>query len=88
MSCIDEEICNTVIEKITEGHMHLSKRAKKFIINNLDEDDIINYQQVIIYYQHIIKERFYMEPEDELDYDIIEFMKIFIDCYLEHIDDI
>jgi regulator of sigma D len=88
MSRIDEEVCNAVIEKVSEGHMHLSDRARKFIINELDEDDIIDYQQAITYYQHIIKDRFYMELEDEQDFSIIEIMKVLINCYLEHIDDI
>ena len=88
MSLIDEEICNAVIDKVSEGHMALSERARKFIIKELEEDDIIDYQQTITYYQHIIKDRFYMEPEDEADYNIIDIMKVLIDCFLDHIDDI
>lgn len=83
---MNERICNAIIDKITEAHNDLSDEAKRFIINELDEDDIIDYLQAIQYYQHIIKDRLYMKSDDEGDYSIIEIMKALINCFLEHID--
>ena len=83
---MNERICNAIIDKITEAHNDLSDEAKRFIINELDEDDIVDYLQAIKYYQHMIKDRLYIEPNDESDYSIIEIMKALINCFLEHID--
>ena len=83
---MNERICNAVIDKLSECHMTLSDEAKRFIINELDEDDIVDYLQAIKYYQHMIKDRLYIEPNDESDYSIIEIMKALINCFLEHID--
>ena len=78
---MNERICNAIIDKITEAHNDLSDEAKRFIINELDEDDIIDYLQAIQYYQHIIKDRY--DPDAESDYSIIEIMKALINCFLD-----
>lgn len=83
---MNERICNAVIDKITEAHNDLSDEAKRFIINELDEDDIIDYLQAIQYYQHMIKDKY--DPDAEGDYSIIEIIKALINCFLEHIDDL
>lgn len=89
MSRIDKQICDEVLDKVTEGHNALSDEAKAFLAEALDEDDIIDYLQAILYYQEIIKARFYMEGDaDERDYALIEIMKTLINCFLDHVDDI
>jgi hypothetical protein len=88
MSQADKELCDVVLDKLSEAYKLLSPQAKQFIESELHEDDIIDLQQAILYYQEIIKDRFYSEDPDEEDYRLIDWMKIFIDCFLDHVDDI
>lgn len=88
MSQADKELCDVVLEKLSEAYKLLSPQAKKFIESELHEDDIIDLQHAVMYYQEIIKDRFYSEDADEDDYELIEWIKLFINSFLDHVDDI
>jgi hypothetical protein len=79
----DTKLYNAITDKITEVYMILSDEAKNFVSSELLEDDIIDFREAISYYQLIIKNRLYMNPADEDDDQLIETMKILIQCYLD-----
>jgi hypothetical protein len=79
----DIKLYEAITDKITEVYMILSDEAKNFVSSELLEDDIIDFREAISYYQLIIKNRLYMNPADEDDDQLIETMKILIQCYLD-----
>lgn len=87
MSHINNKVCNTILDKVTEGYNALSDEAKEFLAGAIEEDDIIDYLRAMLYYQRVIKDRFFIEDADETDNAIIEIMKALIKCFLEHVDE-
>lgn len=79
----DTKLYEAITDKITEVYMILSDEAKNFVSSELLEDDIIDFREAISYYQLIIKNRLYMNPADEDDDQLIETIKILIQCYLD-----
>jgi hypothetical protein len=69
---LDEKLCDVLVNKITEVHNALSSEARKHIST---KHEIENYQETI-------KSRFYCESYDEDDYDLLELLKVLIQCYL------
>ena len=88
MSQVDKELCDVVLEKLSEAYKLLSPQAKQFIESELHEDDIIDLQHAVMYYQEVIKDRFYSDESDEDDAKLIFWINIFIDSFLDHVDDI
>lgn len=86
MSHINNKVCDTILDKVSEGYSALSEEAKEFLAGAI-EDDIIDYLRAMLYYQRVIKERFFIEDADETDYAIIEIMKALVKCFLEHVDE-
>ena len=79
----DTKLYEAITDKITEAYMILSDEAKNFVRTELLEDDIIDFREAISYYQLIIKDRLYMNPADEDDDQLIETIKVLIQCYLD-----
>ena len=88
MSKADKELCDVVLDKISEAYKLLSEDARRFIESELHEDDILDLKHAVNYYKEIIKDRFYCEDADEDDAKLIFWINIFIDSFLDHIDDI
>ena len=70
---LDEKLCDVLVNKITEVHDALSPEARKHIST---KREIENYQETI-------KSRFFCEDSDEDDYDLLELIKVLIQCYLD-----
>lgn len=83
MDYYDTKLYEAITDKITEAYMILSDEAKNFVRTELLEDDIIDFREAISYYQLIIKDRLYMNPADEDDDQLIETIKVLIQCYLD-----
>ena len=83
MDYYDTKLYEAITDKITEAYMILSDEAKNFVSSELLEDDIIDFREAISYYQLIIKDRLYMNPADEDDDQLIETIKVLIQCYLD-----
>ena len=81
MDYIDDKAINAILDKSSELFESLSDDARKFIANNLDDDDIEDFYMLLWRYQDIIKERFYIEPEDEDDYAKLDLLKALLDVY-------
>ena len=88
MANINDKLCDAAISSIVKTHHYLSNEAKLFIKNELYEDDIIDYQEALFYYQHIIEDRFFTEPDDEQDFYLIEIIKVLINCLLDNLNNI
>ena len=69
---LDEKLCDVLVNKITEVHDALSPEARKHISTKREIEN----------YQNIIKSRFFCEDSDEDDYDLLELLKLLIQCYL------
>lgn len=79
MDEIDEKAIDVFTTKIGDTFNLLSDEAKGFIKSNLDEDDIDEFERLLGYYQFIIKDRFYIEDEDEYDYNTIRNLKFLVE---------
>jgi hypothetical protein len=79
MDEIDEKAIDVFITKIGDTFALLSDEAKTFIKSNLDEDDIDDFERLLEYYQFIIKDRFFIEDEDEYDYNTIRNLKFLVE---------
>jgi hypothetical protein len=79
MDEIDEKAIDVFITKIGDTFNLLSDEAKTFIKSNLDEDDIDDFERLLEYYQFIIKDRFFIEDEDEYDYNTIRNLKFLVE---------
>lgn len=79
MDEIDEKAIDVFITKIGDTFNLLSDEAKTFIKSNLDEDDIDDFERLLEYYQFIIKDRFYIEDDDEYDYNTIRNLKFLVE---------
>lgn len=86
MDKIDKEL-DTFIIKISDTFALLSDEAKDFIKSNLEEDDIIDFDRLLEYYQFIIKDRFYSEEDDEYDYNTIKNLKFLVELLKIYLDD-
>lgn len=87
MDYIDDKAINAILDKSAELFESLSDDARKFIIDNLDEDNLEDFYQLLCAYQDTIKERFYVEPEDEDDYAKLDLLKALLDVYTFLSDD-
>jgi hypothetical protein len=79
MDEIDEKAIDVFTTKIGDTFNLLSDEAKGFIKSNLDEDDIDDFERLLEYYQFIIKDRFFIENEDEYDYNTIKNLKFLVE---------
>ena len=79
MDEIDEKAIDVFITKIGDTFNLLSDEAKGFIKSNLDEDDIDDFERLLEYYQFIIKDRFFIEDDDEYDYNTIRNLKFLVE---------
>ena len=79
MDEIDEKAIDVFITKIGDTFNLLSDEAKTFIKSNLDEDDIDDFERLLEYYQFIIKDRFFIEDDDEYDYNTIKNLKFLVE---------
>lgn len=79
MDEIDEKAIDVFITKIGDTFNLLSDEAKIFIKSNLDEDDIDDFERLLEYYQFIIKDRFFIEDDDEYDYNTIKNLKFLVE---------
>lgn len=79
MDEIDEKAIDVFITKIGDTFVLLSDEAKTFIKSNLDEDDIDDFERLLEYYQFIIKDRFFIEDDDEYDYNTIKNLKFLVE---------
>lgn len=79
MDEIDEKAIDVFITKIDDTFNLLSDEAKTFIKSNLDEDDIDDFERLLEYYQFIIKDRFFIEDDDEYDYNTIRNLKFLVE---------
>jgi hypothetical protein len=79
MDEIDEKAIDVFITKIGDTFNLLSDEAKTFIKSNLDEDDIDDFERLLEYYQFIIKDRFFIEDDDEYDYNTIRNLKFLVE---------
>lgn len=79
MDEIDEKAIDVFITKIGDTFNLLSDEAKGFIKSNLDEDDIDDFERLLEYYQFIIKDRFFIEDDDEYDYNTIKNLKLLVE---------
>ena len=79
MDEIDEKAIDVFITKIGYTFNLLSDEAKTFIKSNLDEDDIDDFERLLEYYQFIIKDRFFIEDDDEYDYNTIRDLKFLVE---------
>lgn len=82
----DKELDNFIL-KISDTFNLLSDEAKNFIKSNLEEDDIIDFDRLLGYYQFIIKDRFYSEEDDEYDYNTIKNLKFLVELLKIYLDD-
>ena len=74
-----EKAIDVFITKIGDTFNLLSDEAKTFIKSNLDEDDIDDFERLLEYYQFIIKDRFFIEDDDEYDYNTIRNLKFLVE---------
>lgn len=79
MDEIDEKAIDVFTTKIGDTFNLLSDEAKGFIKSNLDEDDIDDFERLLEYYQFIIKDRFFIEDDDEYDYNTIRNLKFLVE---------
>lgn len=79
MDEIDENAIDVFTTKIGDTFNLLSDEAKGFIKSNLDEDDIDEFERLLEYYQFIIKDRFFIEDDDEYDYNTIKNLKFLVE---------
>lgn len=87
MDKIEDKELDTFIIKISDTFALLSDEAKDFIKSNLEEDDIIDFDRLLEYYQFIIKDRFYSEEDDEYDYNTIKNLKFLVELLKIYLDD-
>lgn len=74
---------NALIETIGEDFAFLSDNAKNFIRNNLDEDDVIDFERLIQYYQQLVKDT---EQYDEFDNELLEKLKNSVKLLRHYLD--
>lgn len=86
MDEIDQRTMDVFITKIGELFALLSEEAQGFIKYNLEEDDIRDFERLLDYYQFIIRERFYIEDEDESDYERIKSIKLLVELLRIYLD--
>jgi hypothetical protein len=79
MDEIDEKAIDVFTTKIGDTFNLLSDEAKTFIKSNLDKDDIDDFERLLEYYQFIIKDRFFIEDDDEYDYNTIRNLKFLVE---------
>jgi hypothetical protein len=76
---IDQKGIDVTITKIGEAFAHISKDARRFIKSNLVVDDVLLFEKLLENYQYIIRQRFYVEPDDEDDYETIVILKYLLE---------
>ena len=84
---VDAKAIQVFSDKIAEFFDSLSNNAKSFIINNLEEDDILDFYHTVSYYEKVIEERCCTEPNDEHDLNNIQFLKTYTELLLHICDE-
>ena len=85
---VDAKAIQVVSDKVAKFFDSLSNNAKAFIINNLEEDDILDFYHTVSYYEKVIEERCYTEPNDEYDFDNIQILKRYTELLLHLCDEL
>jgi hypothetical protein len=72
------EITNMILEKIGEDFAFLSSDAKEYLKNNLEEDDIVEFERLLQYYQLI--------NDDDLDAHLIRNLLFSVRLLRTHLE--
>lgn len=88
MSLIDKQICDAILDKVSECYTLLSEDVREFMTTEVDEDDVLDMLHATLYYKQVIRDRFYMEDTDEHDFEILTIMETLLKLFIDHIDDI
>ena len=79
---MNETIVDLLVERLEQAEQQLSDEAYEFLNSFEDIDDIITYQNALLEYKHIIKDRFFMDEEDERDELLIKNMLLLINTLI------
>lgn len=88
MSLIDKQICDAILDKVSECYTSLSEDVRKFMTTEVDKDDILDMLHATLYYKQVIRDRFYMEDTDEHNFEILTIMETLLKLFIDHMDDI
>jgi hypothetical protein len=72
------EITNMILEKIGEDFAFLSSDSKEYLKNNLEEDDIVEFERLLQYYQLI--------NDDDLDAHLIRNLLFSVRLLKQHLE--
>jgi hypothetical protein len=72
------EITNMILEKIGEDFAFLSSDSKEYLRNNLEEDDIVEFERLLQYYQLI--------NDDDLDAHLIRNLLFSVRLLRTHLE--
>jgi hypothetical protein len=72
------EITNMILEKIGEDFAFLSSDSKEYLRNNLEEDDIVEFERLLQYYQLI--------NDDDLDAHLIRNLLFSVRLLKQHLE--
>ena len=77
------ETINKLLETIGEDYGFLSDNAKQFLKNNLEHDDLIEFERLISYYQLLVKDT---DQYDDFDNELLEKLKISLGLLKTHLE--
>ena len=77
-----------ILAALEKGATYLSDRFIAELKQYEDYTNVCVFWMAAEIYQQEIKGRFYMYDEDEMDYNLLEKMKLYIDIYLEYLEKI